>query len=565
MKEATSAVASSAGGSGSGHANVAGTSAAAAPIQSPGGTGAGTGGSRSGEEITSSSSSSTSSSGTAGRQPSTSATPPTRTLGDVMREPSTTRPDVVVLETITEDRPPRQKGLNPKEDLWLTTADGRYNSSIIPLRVGTSPDCETFYVHKHILIRHEYFEKALCGGFLEAETQSMDFPEEVPAIFHFLVAYFYEGRYEPIKPVASVLVPDEKGKTTIDGIDPGAESDASSTSSINSDASVNNNNNANGGPNQNPAVRERRRRERQRRREDRHFERMRQKHPGLHRPSCNCPQCISASGPPCWSCRAPRAPPPPPPPATYPGPLPVAPAPPVVVYYDRPQDRRRHNGRRHRHAPAPASTPPQPRITGPDLSTWLLAYELDLDVYILANKFCLYPFMKLVARSIIDLFESAGSDASCPQVLYLCNKIYAGLPESDPLLKMIFARVGFLQPWRGEGQEEANEWLVAHPEIASLLLMEMAARRSDAQDDLPSMESLDGGGAYTGGPQGPFSEWANGATTPGGAWDRANGNGNARQWMMGDGHQHGLNANWGRMVQYPYVHGMWGGVPRRLH
>ncbi|KAK3988064.1 hypothetical protein QBC44DRAFT_244530 [Cladorrhinum sp. PSN332] len=589
MTEATSAIVtaiSEGGGGGSGNANANVTAAAA----SAGGAGPGEGNSSS----PSSSSPPSSSSNTAGRRLSNYQP---RTLSDVMREPSTTIPEVVVLDSITEDRP-RHRALNPKEDLWLTTADGRYSSSIIPLRVGNPSYFETFHVHKHVLLRYAYFEKALCGGFLETETQSMDFPEEDPAIFHFLVAYLYEGRYEPIKPVASVLgtISDDKGKAILDGInDPGADSDASSTSSINSDASLNNHNpNPNNHPvNQHPALRERHRRERQRRREDRHFERLRQKHPGIHRPSCNCPQCLSASGPPCWSCRAPRAPPPPPPP------------PPALagVFYDRPhQERERRRRPRPQNyrgavlAPPPPPPPPPPvaaaaaaphasssaagqsppaRITGEDLSTWLLAYELDIDVYILANKFCLFGFMKLVARSVIDLLESAGQDAAVPQVLYLCSKIYSGLPETDPLLKMIFARVGFLQPWRKDDTQEANEWLVTHPEIASLLLMEMAARRDvdDGRTYLPSMESLEGGGAYgnySGGPQGVFSEWAGTMMNPGLLLERGNG-GRLAQWM-GAADNHGYHNHHGhpnvRGPPVPYVHGggMWpGGVGRRMH
>lgn len=46
-----------------------------------------------------------------------------RTLDDVMREPSTTVPDVVVLETLPEG-PSRKEALDPREDLWLSTADG---------------------------------------------------------------------------------------------------------------------------------------------------------------------------------------------------------------------------------------------------------------------------------------------------------------------------------------------------------------------------------------------------------------------------------------------------------
>lgn len=60
-------------------------------------------------------------------------------------------------------------------------------------------------VHKHVLLKSEYFEKALCGEFKESGMQSIDLPEENPAIFHFLIAYLYEGKYEPIRPAASVL------------------------------------------------------------------------------------------------------------------------------------------------------------------------------------------------------------------------------------------------------------------------------------------------------------------------------------------------------------------------
>ena len=60
-------------------------------------------------------------------------------------------------------------------------------------------------MHKHILLKSRYFERALCGDFRESGTQSIDLPEENPAIFHFLVAFLYEGKYDPIKPVASVL------------------------------------------------------------------------------------------------------------------------------------------------------------------------------------------------------------------------------------------------------------------------------------------------------------------------------------------------------------------------
>ncbi|KAK3329644.1 hypothetical protein B0H66DRAFT_33575 [Apodospora peruviana] len=426
------------------------------------------------------------------------------TLDDVMRAPSANQPAPVLLKESHESN--RREDLDLKEDLWLSTADGRFSSPIIPLRVGSSPSyVETFYVHKHILTKSKYFERALCGDFRESESQSIDLPEENPAIFHFLIAYLYEGTYDPIKPIASVLVEDEpKGKGKDMGAETGADSDSDeSGGSYASDIS---------------AV-SRRRRELRRRREDRHWERMRQKHPGLHRPNCGCPQCLSTTGPPCWHCQAPRAAPPPVP-MPYHGVV-MMDRDPHTHHHHRPDRDPRGGGprppRRNRHGVVPAPPPPPPpgmpapppatgtgtntttsppdpngggRISGEDLRTWLLAYELNIDVYILANKFLLDDFKREIARVAIDMLETAGSDAAVPEVLFLCLKLYEGLPEGDNLLKMIFARVGFLQPWR-KAPEETQDFLVAHPEIAPLLLREMASRREEdygGRSSLPSME-----------------------------------------------------------------------------
>ncbi|KAK4447533.1 hypothetical protein QBC34DRAFT_409666 [Podospora aff. communis PSN243] len=277
-------------------------------------------------------------------------------------------------------------------------------------------------------------------------------------------------------------VADEKGKGKEGSQETGAESDSDdSVDSYGSDVS---------------AI-SRRRRERRRRREDRHYERMRQKRPGVHRPNCGCPQCLSASGPPCWHCAAPRAMPPPVPIPHHPG---------VVIDHrdihiqtrgDRP---RRQQRRRHGVPAPPPMTPPAPaglvgeqnsaaRISGEDLRTWLLAYELNIDVYIMANKFLLEDFKTEIARATIDMLETAGADAAVSQVLFLCRKLYEGLPENDNLLKMIFARVGFLQPWK-HAPEETQDFLLNNPEIAPLLLREMAARREEDMNgrQLPSME-----------------------------------------------------------------------------
>ncbi|KAH8890969.1 hypothetical protein GQ53DRAFT_841917 [Thozetella sp. PMI_491] len=419
-----------------------------------------------------------------------------RTLADAMRAPSTTRPEVVVLDVMPEASEHKEV-LDPKEDLWLSTADGRYSSPMIPLLVGSealrSEDEEeqqhmgsyeeTFYVHKHILLKSEYFKKALNGDFRESECQRIELPEEDPAIFHFLIAYLYEEKYDPIKPAAAALATPEvdKGKMRDTGAAAGVESDSdASVDSYGSDVS---------------AI-SRRRRERYRRREERRWERQRQKHPGVHRPNCNCPQCLVASGPPCWHCQAPRAPPPP-------APMPHHPV--VIidrdVHYRGPVERPRRRHRYRHGVPEPPLAPPPPgwanpidpngggRIAGEDLRTWLLAYELHLDVYILANKFLLDGFKRAVARVAVDMLETAGADAAVPRVLVLCKKLYEGLSENDPLLKMIFARVGFLQPWRRE-PESTNRFLVANPDVAAILLREMAARREEDHNGrlLPSME-----------------------------------------------------------------------------
>lgn len=49
-----------------------------------------------------------------------------QTLGDVIREPGSHAPDVMVLELMPEESSSRNReaALNPTEDLWLSTADG---------------------------------------------------------------------------------------------------------------------------------------------------------------------------------------------------------------------------------------------------------------------------------------------------------------------------------------------------------------------------------------------------------------------------------------------------------
>ncbi|OHW89869.1 BTB/POZ domain-containing protein [Colletotrichum incanum] len=406
-----------------------------------------------------------------------------RTLGDVMRAGPTGSPGIVVIDQTYEETK-RKDDLSPSEDLWLSSADGRYNSTVIPLRVGRAPGQEVFYVHRDVLLTTEYFRKALCGDFREAEAQSMDFPEEDPAIFHFLVAFLYQRSFVPIRPAASVLDIKEsnRGKAQDSGYRSDSESDISSSEA--SDASA----------------RSRVRAQRRQRRRERQWERMNRKHPGTHRPDCRCPRCTTTTtttGPPCWNCGVSRARP-------TPGHLPphmITPIPPM-----RPAAMPPH--RRHR-SQQPILTPPGStpsvgtstsanndfmdgdRIRGEDMRTWLAIYDLSISVYACANKYLMDDFKAVIQRHCVDMLESAGSDAAQSAVLQLCSKLYAAVPESDPLLRMVFARIGFLQPllWQ-RAPQHTSEFLIGHPEVAALMLRETAIRREEdlGSRALPSME-----------------------------------------------------------------------------
>ncbi|KPM44721.1 hypothetical protein AK830_g1839 [Neonectria ditissima] len=380
---------------------------------------------------------------------------------------SSTHPHVVVLESTYRgdidgpgDRPP-----NAAEDLWLSTVDGRYSSHPIPIRVGTLHNMQTFHVHKDILTKAHWFQKALSGGFKEADEQLIDLPEEDPAIFHFLVAFLYEERFDPIRAAASVLEPLlDKGKGV--SIEPDPAEDAGSGSSSSSSSSSYNSNSSGS------AWQRRRRTRGVANSNDGGHE----KRPGIHRPGCQCPLCITrqdASR--CWQCGARRL------------------------------RNNNHNQRRPTGLLTPGRRPgihvdvtrplaandAPPRIEGEDMQTWLLAYELNLDVYICANRYLMDDFRNAVMRSCIDMLETAGTDAAHPRVLRLCRKLFAGVPETDPLLKMVLARVGFLQPmlWK-RAPEETSEFLVENPGLAAAILRETVMRHeaTSQRPDLPSME-----------------------------------------------------------------------------
>lgn len=308
---------------------------------------------------------------------------------------------------------------------------------------------------------------------MEASTQTLDLPEEDPAVFHFLVAYLYENTYIPTKALSTVLIPDEdKGKGRegeIISSSPDSDSD-SSTSSALSDSSA----------------RSRQRRERHRRRAEREVERLRQKHPGMHRPQCSCPACI-VSLQPCYSCGFTSR-------VSQSNVLP--PPPPVIAPPGVRSNRHRRRGPDGRPLPRAPSPPPSPapydpaRIKGEDMRTWLIEYAFNLDVYICANKFLLEDFKQKVARVTIDMLETAGSDAATIEVLELCTKLYDGVSDKDALLKMVFARVGFLQTtlWR-RAPSETSSFLIENPEVAALVLKEMAIRgEGDLRSGMPSME-----------------------------------------------------------------------------
>lgn len=124
------------------------------------------------------------------------------------------------------------------------------------------------------------------------------------------------------------------------------------------------------------------------------------------------------------------------------------------------------------------------------MRTWLIEYELNIDVYICANKFLLDGFKAKIARVMIDMLETAGTDAAQVEVLHFCQKLYEGVGDHDGLLKMVFARVGFLQGalWR-KAPMETSRFLIENPECAALILKETAIRgEEDLRSGIPSME-----------------------------------------------------------------------------
>lgn len=411
------------------------------------------------------------------------------TLAEAMRAPGVP-PEVLVPKDRHE--PEKRDNLNPQEDLWLSSADGRFSSPIIPIRVGVPPDQEVFYIHKNVIVKSRFFDRALCGNFKEASEQSIDLPEEDPSIFHFVVAFLYEGTYNPIRPIADLLIANldsEKIKSDVVGND---DSDSDSAVAANSDSSA----------------QSRARIERRRRRHERRLEDLRRKHPGQHRPDCDCRTCQNRDGLPCWHCHAPRtALPPAPPGGTFRDymprrprridrnlpqhargnglhfPVPPPPPPPHLVSTSPPRVGESSTGAATVRDGLPPSDPTyrNERIRGEDMRTWLLTFKVNLQAYISADRYMLDGMKMVVSRHTVDMLETAGLDAAVYELLEACETLSSGLSlESDPLLKMLLARVGFMLPeLQRRAPEKTKDFMRSHTDIMFRIMMETTVRREE--------------------------------------------------------------------------------------
>lgn len=149
---------------------------------------------------------------------------------------------------------------------------------------------------------------------------------------------------------------------------------------------------------------------------------------------------------------------------------------------------------------------PHRRIRGQDMRAWLQTYSLTLHVYVCANKFLMDDFKTAVRRYCVNMLETAGADAATSEVLQLCSTLWAGVPESDALLKMVLARMCFLQPilWR-RAPTETGEFLIANPEVSALMIKEAALRR---EVDIINGNEAANRGYHGGAPPGPGMRWA---------------------------------------------------------
>lgn len=366
-----------------------------------------------------------------------------------------------------------------------------------------------------MLKEEEYFKTALEGRFIESSNQAMDFPEEDPTVFSFIVAWLYEHDFKPLVSASTQIVVDKKGKATersftahnspskanplIGGDlhdrershsrDARSQSDSDSLS----DRSIRSNNSA--------RVRSRRAAELRRRQSD--LDAYYRKDITRHRPDCTCASCVdNARHTSCYNCGAPPPRRQPPPRRFHANGLPVHQPPPhmrppglmvynepFIVIEDHPRGRNGLLGRAGRRERGIQELIPEERMDTEDLRTWVAMYELSIDVYICAERYLMEGLKECVAIFLTDNFERAGMDAAQPAVLQSCTKLFRGVRESDEFVKRVFARTGFLlaRLWRNYPQE-THEWYMENSDVGVRLTKEMVSRREvDSKDDLPPM------------------------------------------------------------------------------
>lgn len=70
--------------------------------------------------------------------------------------------------------------------------------SMVAVEVGAGK--KQFLIHKNLLLGHasDFFTAALCGQFVEAQTDIIILPEEEPAAFELFVDWLYRGRIPDI-------------------------------------------------------------------------------------------------------------------------------------------------------------------------------------------------------------------------------------------------------------------------------------------------------------------------------------------------------------------------------
>ncbi|KAI0383812.1 hypothetical protein F5Y04DRAFT_278438 [Hypomontagnella monticulosa] len=317
-------------------------------------------------------------------------------------------------------------------------------------------------VHLDILLRAEFFRRRLDGRFLEAIVGGLRLHEDKPAVFFFVVAWLYEKTYMPFRRTATVPSNDanlrqqtKEGRNgtigtgfTAGGLGnpptPGHPGQFDGQQEVQANVSQNE---------------------------------KRQKLPEApgHLPDCVCERCRPArdlyqdsTGPPSQGIQ----------PEGF---L-------LGRRYQREYDKRQASPRkRRRRLPVPAPPPQQQigfaipnnvaaaAVPKPDpvrdARAWRVFYELNIDVYICAHKFLLWDLKAAVANICTDMLGSVRPNTADIDILYLCVKLHAALPEFDPLLVRVFKFVGFLHPTLSRRwPQETKEFSKKFPEVAARII-----------------------------------------------------------------------------------------------